>query len=352
MWVHVNPGTSTLSTVNGGEFANIGWFLADVLGRTSVSTLSFVSGYLLWKGNLHRPFGQMVTRQFRNVMLPMVVWGTIFLLLAVVKTQLFGQADAIGKIAPTPVGYVNAVFGISGPTANLSLFFLRDLFVSSLLLKLLLPAIRRVPLLTVAVVTLIAANGSLEPLLFRPTILLFLTLGAVAARCGTSINTLSRLNVALPSAIVVAAIYVLVELLSPPCSAAWPEVAGILRRLGLALLAIALSGVLVRDLRFNAFASIGRHMYLCYLAHVPVIGIGWTLWTATVGGPLDESYTVFFLTAPVVCVALTYMCGTLLDHAPVAAQRLLRGKVISRGPRRAMPQLPQVALSGKASSGI
>lgn len=345
MWVHVNPGTSTLSVVNGGEFAGLGWFLADVLGRSSVSTLSFISGYLLWKGHLQRTFGQLVVRQFGNIVVPMIFWGSIFLALLLIKDLLVGDSTSLALIDRSLLGYLDAVFGISGGTANQSLFFLRDLFVSSVILRLLLPAIRRAPILTVAIVTMVAVGGPFEPVLFRPSILLFLTLGAVVARCGQSIERLSALRVALPSAIVVAACSVLVALLASGAPAASPEIAGILRRLGLTLLALALSGALVRLMRFTALAWIGRHMYLGYLAHVPVIGIFWTVWTSAVGGPLDDSYVVFFLFAPPVSVALATSLGTMLDYAPPAAQRLLRGKVCSPGRGRAGEGLPQVALS-------
>lgn len=352
MWVHVNPGTSTLSVVNSGAYAQLGWFLADVLGRTSVSTLSFISGYLLWNGHLQRPFHDFVSRQFRNIVVPMIVWGSIFLLLALLKDFAHSRPSVLTHLAVSPLGFLDAVFGISGPTANQSLFFLRDLFVSSLLLKLMLPAIRRVPLLTAALVTLVAAHGEIAPLIFRPTILLFLTLGAVAARRGQTIANLSRLRVAVPSAVVIAAVFVAVEMMTTQSLAQSPEIVGILRRLGLAMMALAVSGLLVRKLHFVRLAPIGRHMYLCYLAHLPVMGIAWTIWTATVGGPMDDSYVLFFVMAPIACVMLAAAAGPLLDHAPVLAQRLLRGKVhtlrnVTEGNRR-----PHAALSTRATSGI
>lgn len=352
MWVHVNPGTSTLSVVNSGAYAHLGWFLADVLGRTSVSTLSFISGYLLWSGHLQRPFQTMVSRQFRNIIVPMIVWGAVFLLLAMAKDMAHGKASVLAHLPTSPLGFIDAIFGVSGQTANQSLFFLRDLFVSSILLKLMLPAIRRAPLITVALVTLVAAHGDIAPLLFRPTILLFLTLGAVAARMGQTLASLSRLRVAIPVAVLIATIYVALEMMTASDLAHSPEIAGILRRMGLAMMALAVSGVLVRKLHVGVLAPIGRHMYLCYLAHLPVMGIAWTIWTATVGGPMDDSYVLFFLAAPIFCVMLTARLAPMLDRAPDTVQRLLRGKVYTPRPAVNSGRTAHPALSTRATGGI
>ena len=76
----------------------------------------------------------------------------------------------------------------------------------------------------------------------------------------------------------------------------------------------------------------GRHAYLAYLMHVPVLGILWVVWRSLVGGPDDRSYLLFFLAAPVVVFALAVRLGVTLDRAPRVVQIALRGRIVEPAP--------------------
>ena len=339
MWVHVNPGPSVPSIVNVGEFHWIGLFLSDVLGRMSVCTLTFVSGYLFWKMHVFAPLPVIIGRLVRGLVIPMVLWGMVFLVLAFAKAALLGPSTAIEEINSTPLGYLNAVFGLSGHTANESLFFLRDLVVATILLRLMWRVVMAAPLVAVCAVIALTSFVDLQPLLFRSSILVFLTLGAATARLGSGVANLSRPEIAVPAAAIVAIAYVAIVIIGSRSGTPAPEIAGMLRRIGLMLLALVAARALLFTAAGDALAGAGRHMYLAYLAHVPLFGVAWAVWQHAAGGPLQESYVIFYVASPIVAIGVAVVAGTLIDRAPPALQKLIRGRAVRRRiPALAVPQ--------------
>lgn len=329
MWVHVNPGMSSASIVTTGEYALVGAVLGNTLGRVSVSLLSFISGYLLWQRARDIAFGRYAMRRFRTVLVPMLVWSALYILLAVMKEPLTGStARKIAGIGPDAVSLANAWAGITGSTANPSLFFLRDLFVASLVLRLAVPLVERAPVLVAAVVLVAATGDALQPLVFRASILQFLFFGAVAARLGYTVTGLSRPLVALSLGYLLS-----VASLAGHRQPGNPLLQGmdlpvLMRRAGVSFLLLALAAVLRARLPGLAFHRAGRHAYLAYLMHGPVLGVLWSLWQRFGGGPDDGGYLVFFLAAPVLVFMFAARLGLALDRAPPVLQMALRGRIV------------------------
>lgn len=340
MWVHISPGLSTPSVVSTGDYRLAGLILGDTLGRISVSLLSFISGYLLWKTAITQPFTALARRRFLSVLLPMLVWSAIFIILAETKQILTGDAShTLARLALTPMSFLNGWAGLGGPTANLSLFFLRDLFVATLFLRLGAPLIRRWPLTVAAAVTVLALMEWTAPVIFRPSILQFLTFGAVAARLGVTISTLSRPAVALPLGYCLSVAGFLSLIVLPEQSTVVHQAAGMMRRLGIGLLALTLARSFLRLTPARRLIGHGRHSYLAYLVHVPLAAILWVIWTGLVGGPGEASYLIFYLASPLVIFAIARQFARLIDGLPPTAQILLRGKVHGRT-RNAQVRLP------------
>lgn len=340
MWVHISPGLSSPSIVSTGDYRLVGLVLGDTLGRISVSLLSFISGYLLWKTAITQPFATLARRRFLSVLLPMLVWSAIFIILAEGKQRLTGQpSHTLSGLDPTLSSFLDGWTGIAGPTANLSLFFLRDLFVASLILRLAAPLIRRLPLTSTLVVTLMTLMSWTAPVIFRPSILQFLIFGAVAARLGLTIATLSRPRLALPLGYGLSLIGFASFIILPEQTAHIAQATGMMRRLGISILALALSRSFLRLTPALWLIRLGRHSYLAYLIHVPLVGVFWAIWTRLVGAPADASYLIFYLSAPPLVFFLARQFARLIDRWPATAQILLRGKV-HRHPRSAPVRLP------------
>lgn len=336
MWVHVSPGLSSPSFVSTGDFRLVGLILGDTLGRISVSVLSFISGYLFWTSAASRPMLSTVRRRFVSVVLPMLVWSAIFIVMAESKQMVIGAPSRmLLGLAPTPMAFLNGWAGVAGPTANLSLFFLRDLFVATLILRLAAPLIRRLPLLMALLVTVLAVLEWTAPVVFRPAILQFMVLGAIASERGLSITWLSRPALSLPLGYGLALAGFAAMALLPAGLSEVHAVAGILRRLGIGFLALALSRAFLRLTPAPWMVRLGRHSYLAYLMHVPLIAFLWAFWVRIVGGPGDTPYLAFYLAMPPLVFAIARLAGQAIDRLPAPAQLLLRGKV--HGPARIAP---------------
>lgn len=327
MWVHVNPGLSTPTIVSTGDYRLIGAVLGNTLGRISVSLLSFVSGYLIWDTLRHETFGRLALRRFRTVMIPMLVWSAIFLILASAKEALTGDdADAIARLHLRPWPLFNAWSGLTGPTANQSLFFLRDLFVATLILRAAVPLIERAPVLAALAILIVTANDALAPVIFRSSILQFLFLGAISARLGYTIAGLSRPLVALSLGYLMTVTgYAAVGDPGIP-ELQFLDLPLLLQRAGVGFLLLAYAAAFLALFPRTEVAALGRHAFLAYLMHVPLIGILWVIWRALIGDGDQRSYLIFYLGAPVAVFVIASGLGRSLDHAPPMLQLLLRGK--------------------------
>lgn len=335
MWVHVSPGVSLPSIVNGGEFALAGRLLGDTLGRISVSLLSFVSGYLFWTRARRLSFGEVAWRRFESILLPCLVWSAIYLILAAMKLHFAGvPASAFLRSGGSFVDAVNAWAGLTGPTANRSLFFLRDLFVATLILRVAVPTIDRFPWIVLVVALLFGLLGDmLRPLIFRDGILQFVLLGACLARMNVSLADLSRPSVGL----VFGYLFVLAGFGLGKLQADWMtdlHLSLLLRRLGICLLTLSLTAALISALAIDTRPRLGRATFLAFLMHVPLIGILWVPWQHFVGSEFEPSYLAFYLVTPFIALVCGYVLDHLLDAAPPTMQLALRGKVRVRARAR------------------
>jgi hypothetical protein len=326
MSVHVSPGLSKASVISTGSFAWLGLLWGDVLGRASVAALSFISGYLLIRTASGRSVAEVARRRFRTLVVPMLVWGLIFCLLQA------GEAVAVGEpresVLFRPGGdLLAALTGLTGPTANLSLFFLRDLFVSAVLVQLLRPALTTAPWPVLGAIALVTVFDLAEPLVFRPSILFFLAAGAVHATRSEALSDWLTGRAAVTVALLLAAGLLLASRLAPDGVAPVRELEDLLLRSILVVLALFASAALAGSRAAGWLLPPERRIFETYLLHVPLIGMLWVPWTVLVGGPGEASYLLFFLLAPVVAIAAGMSFGALCDRLPAPAQMLLRGKV-------------------------
>ncbi|MBE0454234.1 MAG: hypothetical protein IBX58_11190, partial [Roseovarius sp.] len=135
MSVHVNPGWTQLSVISSGQFKFIGELWIVFFGRASVATLSFISGYLLIKTASVKTLRGFAFERFQTLIVPMLAWNMIFIILQMSKILII---DGSGKGIFEHQSYndILASFtGITGTTANQSLFFLRDIFVALIIVK-------------------------------------------------------------------------------------------------------------------------------------------------------------------------------------------------------------------------
>ena len=103
--------------------------------RTSVPVLTCISGYLLFKSQLHTQFSQLFIKKTQTIFIPLVLFNipvAIFIYYLQLNQTFDHQFSTI--LHPiSPSTWLNAIFGITAPPVNYPTNFLRDLYVVSLM---------------------------------------------------------------------------------------------------------------------------------------------------------------------------------------------------------------------------
>jgi fucose 4-O-acetylase-like acetyltransferase len=332
MSVHINPGPGSPSLMSTGELQWLGGIWMHTFGRASVAALSFISGFLLVRTAAHASFNLVARKRFMTLIVPMLTWNLIFCLLQLGKAALL-QAPEESALLQPGADILAELTGLTGPTANLSLFFLRDLFASALIVYLLRPALAAFPWLVLAALVLLTIFGLTEPLVYRPSILVFVAAGAAWGQRSPTLSaglTPGRMVVA---AILLFCPLILVEQPFVQASAlADPahELRDLLRRGLLVLGVLVTSALLVSGRARDLLVPLERRIFETYLLHVPLFGVMFMVWTGLIGQPTDWSYLLFFLLAPVAAIAAGIPFGGLCDRLPGWMQIVLRGKTVAQ----------------------
>lgn len=155
VYAHAQPYSSGVPTTLLSQEGVI-YFLRLLLGQGSVPLLSVVSGYLLAKSMSARSFSDELKNKLYSLIVPLVLWNLIYIFKEFLEAGLAG--------IPAASDWPNAVLAISAAPAMMPLYFLRDVFVCFLMSPLLLLAVHKAPLLTIAALLINAilnADGSL-----------------------------------------------------------------------------------------------------------------------------------------------------------------------------------------------
>lgn len=324
--VHFYPYGNNESIINDGSLKIVGLVWIDFLGRASVATLSLISGYLLYRSFSRKPLFSIVRQRSQALLVPMLTWNLIFLVAAMSLAIIGFNSSVIPSLAD-PLEMLNAVTGILGPTANESLFFMRDLFVSSVVIALLWGIIRYAPLVSLAVVMVLTLFDLLEPLIFRPMILLFMLAGCILQEKGRSLQEIAAPRSAIP----VMLACMLLSILVGAGSAILPgwlelEMGNMLLRVGLTVGMLMVALFCVRWGLHKQVTSYEPSAYLVYLSHVLLAKFLWEVFRAAGATTQNFGYVAFFFVTPFVIFWLARSAMPGLRRLPGVLPRILTGK--------------------------
>ena len=300
------------------------------MGRASVATLSLISGFLLVSRFETDGVLRIARDRGRVIIVPMMVWNVIGIL-AILAGTLAGIHVAEVTVAEllSPLGLLNGITGLFGPTVNLSLFFLRDLFVSSLLLALLWPLLQRHLGLALGAALVLAVCDATAPVVFRPSILLFMLAGCALRARGLGLDALAAPRLAVPGALAALAVFVLCMAFAEgrPVVA---EIANIAKRALLVFGVVALAFAVGRHRGLQAFFDRFEPVaFLSYLGHALLAKVIWVAMAAagvTLTGP---SYLLYFAGAPVLVFLLALTALPVIDALPAPLPLLIKGKALA-----------------------
>ena len=190
-FVHVPQGIAeNVYDRDAGFFDIVYFILTRMVGLSSVSLLSVVSGYFIVSSLLKAGAGPLAVSKFKTLVVPLVAWNVLMLALLVAYGMMSGNWRDLPEF--TPLGIANALFAVTEWPLVVPLWFLRDLFVCCLLAPLLYPALRRFPAATLLALVVFTLFGEELSILQRPQLLLFFGLGMWLRIGGASEESIDR----------------------------------------------------------------------------------------------------------------------------------------------------------------
>jgi surface polysaccharide O-acyltransferase-like enzyme len=333
MYVHVNPGISEVDPAGQGvrAFDWARFTLVNSAGRVSVGLLSVVSGYLAVSALARAGFGRLIAKRVRTLIVPMALWSALFMAMAMV-----GERVQPGYLARTLGGELGLarlpdwLFGLTRAPANAPLAFLRDIFVCSLLLPVLLRAQRAGAWVYVGVVAAIFGLAWVSPLLLTPSLAPLFAIGVwigVSGKLPRISGRLALVCVAVSLALGVWASFHELTYIAGGVEADRnvKELALTLIRVPAAMalwwLALALARVKVG----GALAQLEPYIFTVFCSHMLVLTVLWFGWERSFGRYYDPAYPVFFVLAPVVSLAVGVVLAIVLGRLVPPVFALLNG---------------------------
>jgi hypothetical protein len=174
-FVHVPPGLEENVGRDIGVFDLVYFALSRMLGLSSVSLLSIVSGYFIVSSLAKAGTLRLLVSKVKTLVVPLLAWNLLMLVLLVIYGLLRGKWRDMPDF--TALGIADALFALTGWPLDVPLWFLRDLFVCCLFSPLLYVALKRLPAVTILLLGAYTLFGEDLYLLQRPQLMLFFALG-------------------------------------------------------------------------------------------------------------------------------------------------------------------------------
>ena len=331
-YVHVNPGKDNWPDDIPDYLANIGYLLSDLLGRASVPALSVLGGYLAVSAYQRRAnWWKYAKERFQTLIIPLITWNIVIILVSLIILWITGtQNSVIRDFQPfdqiTFWLIFDRITAINTGSATMALNFLRDFFVCSLLLPLIVQLIKRFNVVGLSLIWFLGLTWAFAPIVMRPNILMFFSVGVYLALQSKQLipskSTILKTSTAL--LIPLALVYFL-----PINNANFQgNVAQTILRLVVStiflIIAISLSRTYIGKLigRFEPLA------YLMFLSHQTIMMLFWGVWQLAFGKSLLWPYVLFFIFAPFATLLVLVKLHKTMCFLPELVQKVFTGKKI------------------------
>lgn len=297
-------------------------FLADGVSRASVPLLTCISGYLLFASAIDRRPGQLLAAKTRSLLVPMAIWNLALLVVLYVLQEGDHWTPFFRDYYPFYADrWIDGVFAIDKLPANTPTYFLRDLYVASLLAPLCGLFLRRLPFLGLALLILIMSQGWDGQLFVRGDIAVNFYIGGLLA---TQRHDLGKFD---DYAGILLALFV--------CACALVAYFGLKHNFWFKLLAPWLlwpvSWRMVKSRFGPRLISLSKYSFFFFMSHYIVLRVLWRLYFEF---DADGShYAYFWFLSPVVAALIAWAAYVSLEKLTPSLLRLVLGRALSPSPR-------------------
>ncbi len=192
MFVHVQPGIAeNVYDRDAGAFDIVYFIFSRLLGLSSVSLLSIVSGYFVVASLRKAGSWKLVKSKLRTLVVPLAAWNVLMLALLAIYGLISGNWHDMPEFSAA--GMANALLALTTWPLDVPLWFLRDLFVCCVLSPALLAGLTRAPLATLLGLAAFMVFGDDLLIMQRPQLLLFFGLGMWLRIAGPDSRTIDRM---------------------------------------------------------------------------------------------------------------------------------------------------------------
>jgi surface polysaccharide O-acyltransferase-like enzyme len=206
-FVHIPPGIAeNVYDRDAGFFDLVYFALSRMVGLSSVSLLSVVSGYFIVSSLAKVGTRSLFVSKLKTLVVPLAAWNLLMLALLTLYGLLRGKWQDMPDF--TVPGMADALFALTQWPLDVPLWFLRDLFVCCLFSPLLHVALKRVPIATILLLIAYTLFGEDLYVLQRPQLMLFFALGMwlrISSTAESVIDAMARRLV--PGLIVMVGLY-------------------------------------------------------------------------------------------------------------------------------------------------
>ncbi|EHK59125.1 acyltransferase family protein [Allomesorhizobium alhagi] len=211
-FVHVQAGIAENVYDRDAGFFDIVYFvLTRLVGLSSVSLLSIVSGYFVVSSLMKAGTWQLNVSKFRTLVVPLVSWNLLMLALLVAYGVMSGNWRDMPEFSV--IGISKALLAVTGWPLVVPLWFLRDLFACCVFAPVLYIGLRRFPIATILVLVAFTLFGEDLYILQRPQLLLFFGLGMWLRIAGASEEGIDRIaNFLTIGLVAMAAIFITIRI--------------------------------------------------------------------------------------------------------------------------------------------
>lgn len=303
-------------------FEPIKIFYYNIFGRSSVTALSCISGFLIYFTITKTDWLNVVVSRFKSIVVPMAFWNFVTILFAFIVLYALSKPLPASRLVMDSSPFevlVNGIFSLNNKPAAGSLAFLRDLFVCALLSFPLLVLIKRFSWLVLIAAVIVHLTISFQPLVFRGTILIaFITGLTIARRVGhLKISNFLRLLYILSLIVIF-----LIEFSNTSQFYLYNE----FKRLTLSLVLIDLSYLLTKFGKFKCLLRFAPTTFLVYLTHEIAFMMLWGGWVLVFGKEITPLYLFFFFCIPILWFLFISASLQLIKYFPLYLQVLIKGK--------------------------
>ncbi len=258
---------------------------------------------------------RLVEKKVRTLLLPLLFWNVpvVMTVFALQNAGLTEHAFRVDLQSADPIIWLNALVGIADAPVNFPLFFLRDLFVCSLLAPLLGAFLRHS---VWAGALIVIANWYVNfdlGLIWRNEILLMFYLGGMAATLRWPLDALDRFAWPLLAGFLVL------------CVAATvvrnPKLIQYLKMLGVVALWPA-SSLVLRTQLGKLIVDLSRHSFFIFVSHGPILAGLWVVWKIE---HFDLPYPAFWIAAPIAAVVAGHIAHDVLRRFAPRTASILTG---------------------------